>query len=66
MKTEVFIYYSLRVKNKCKIALENTKLLIEKSKDAFVNWITVTNYYYSEITVQTKIFKNNLKDINRF
>lgn len=66
MKSEIFIHYGYRLKNTLKVYLKQTKLLIEKSKQYLINYLEVSTYYCVEISVQTKVFRNNFKYRNRF
>lgn len=67
MKSETFIHYGTRLKNALKVYLKQTKVLIEKSKEYIKCCIKTNIFYYSEIRIQSKVFRNNLKqDINRF
>lgn len=63
MKSEIFIDYGFRLKRKSKRMYLKS---IVKAKRNLIYCAQKTNHYCSEINFQAKVFKHNLKDINRF
>jgi len=66
MKSEVFIYYGFKLKRKSKRIYRNSLKSIVKAKYNLIDSINTTQFYYSEISLQTKRFKQNLKNFNQF
>lgn len=67
MKSEIFIDYGFRIKRKSKRLYRKSLKSIVKAKHNFIDCVQITNHYCTEISIQAKVFKNNLKqDFNRF
>lgn len=66
MKSEIFIDYGFRLKRKSKRVYGKSLKQIVKAKRKLIDCVLTTNHYCSEISMQAKVFKHNLKDINRF
>lgn len=66
MKSEIFIDCGFRLKKKSNRIYRKLLQSISKAKNNLIGCIITTNHYCSEISIQAKVFKNNIKDINRF
>lgn len=66
MKSEIFIDCGSRLKKKSNRIYRKSLQSITKAKNNLIECIITTNHYCSEISIQAKVFKNNLNHINRF
>ncbi len=66
MKTEIFIHYGFRLKRNSNRIYRKSLKQVVKAKHNLITCINTTTHYCSEINTQAKVFKNNLRDINRF
>lgn len=66
MRQEIFIHYGFRLKKKGNRIYLKSLQSIAKAKNNLIGCIIITNHYCSEISIQTKVFKNNVKNIKRF
>lgn len=66
MKAETFIHYGSRFNAKRKVLRQKSLNQVVKAKENLISCLGVTTHYVSEIRIQSKNFKNNFKNINRF
>lgn len=66
MKSEIFIHCYKSNKATLKKAKEIILVLFNKLLENISQALSVTQFYYQEIAIQTKVFRTNLKQINRF
>ena len=66
MKSDIFIHAYQVNKTKLKNAKETALDILNKSIETISQALSISKFYYQEIRIQSRNFKHNFKDINRF
>lgn len=66
MNPEIFTHYGNRLRNRVKIAIEKTKILLNITKNHTIISFETSYFYAKEIKQQAKVFRANFNQINKY